>query len=79
MGRSVGAAVVLLPLAEVRQYKCRTNRKPGSYLLVARSAPSLDEPTAARGYFFGTFIPSSAITSLMSSQVLALAEGFRSR
>ena len=34
--RSVGAAVVLLPLAEVHQYNCRTNGTPRSYLPVAR-------------------------------------------
>ena len=33
--QSVGAAVVLLSLAEVRQYDCRTNGQPDSYLLVA--------------------------------------------
>ena len=43
-----------------------------SWLNERRSAPVV-------AYFFGTSIPSSAITSLRSSQVLALAEGLRSR
>ena len=33
--RDFDLLVVLLLLEEVRQYNCRTNRKPGSYLLVA--------------------------------------------
>ena len=38
IGGWFGAAVVLLPSAEVRQYNCRTNWKSGSYLSLAPKA-----------------------------------------